>query len=268
MSTLSTENRRAQAGFTLVELAIVLVIVGLLIGGILKGQELIAATRVNSTVSQIKAIDASTYTFNDTFGGKPGDIVSADVKINGCSTENSCVPGITTGLGNGVVSDGSAANNMGAAFTSTAANKTEAESFFVQLGKAELIGGINSSSVIPVMNDTVLGTTLGSGSHFRIAHSGTTDITTPVIAGTTDNSAQYLLIAAEPFTNTVFQGALGIGYKAASSMDIKIDDGKAGTGSVRGIGVVGTGCLSVDSAAGDYRATTSNNCGVAIKIMQ
>jgi prepilin-type N-terminal cleavage/methylation domain-containing protein len=268
MSTLSTENRRAQAGFTLVELAIVLVIVGLLIGGILKGQELIAATRVNSTVSQIKAIDASTYTFNDTFGGKPGDLVNAGTKINGCSANNSCVPGVS-GQGDGTISDGSSSANMGAAFTSVEANKTEAEAFFVQLGKAELIGGINSSSTAPVMNDTVLGTTLGSGSHFRVAHSGTADVTVPIIGGTTDNSSQYLLLSSSSLTGTVGGTYLGISSKAASSLDIKMDDGKPGTGSVRGMSDnATTSCLSADSTTADYKATTSINCGVVVKIMQ
>ena len=49
-------KQTSQAGFTLVELAIVMIIIGLLIAGVLKGQELIANARVTSTVAQIKAI--------------------------------------------------------------------------------------------------------------------------------------------------------------------------------------------------------------------
>jgi prepilin-type N-terminal cleavage/methylation domain-containing protein len=52
-------KQTSQAGFTLVELAIVMIIIGLLIAGVLKGQELIANARVTSTVAQVKAIDAA-----------------------------------------------------------------------------------------------------------------------------------------------------------------------------------------------------------------
>jgi prepilin-type N-terminal cleavage/methylation domain-containing protein len=61
-----TRQPASQAGFTLVELAIVMIIIGLLIAGVLKGQELIANARVTSTVAQVKAIDAAISTFKDT----------------------------------------------------------------------------------------------------------------------------------------------------------------------------------------------------------
>ena len=49
------KNMRAQAGFTLVELAIVMIIIGLLIAGVLKGQALIGNAKVTAQVAQIKA---------------------------------------------------------------------------------------------------------------------------------------------------------------------------------------------------------------------
>ena len=58
-------NRTSQSGFTLVELAIVLMIIGLLIGGILRGQELMENARVTSTIQQTKAYDGATTTFRD-----------------------------------------------------------------------------------------------------------------------------------------------------------------------------------------------------------
>ena len=84
-------------GFTLVELAIVMTIIGLLIGGILKGQELIENARVTATIAQVKSYEAATSTFRDRFDALPGDMPSASTRIAGCNTN--CNPGTAAGQG-------------------------------------------------------------------------------------------------------------------------------------------------------------------------
>jgi len=64
-------------GFTLVELAIVLVIIGLIVGGVLVGQDLVSAARLRSVISDIEKYKTSVYTFKDKYGGYPGDLDSA-----------------------------------------------------------------------------------------------------------------------------------------------------------------------------------------------
>lgn len=64
---------RNQKGFTLVEIAIVMVIIGLLIGGILKGQEMINNAKVKRVVKQADEMRAAVMTFYDKFGQYPGD---------------------------------------------------------------------------------------------------------------------------------------------------------------------------------------------------
>ena len=62
-----------QRGFTLVEIAIVLVIIGLLLGGILKGQELINSARVRNLADTTTGIQAAYYGFIDRYRRIPGD---------------------------------------------------------------------------------------------------------------------------------------------------------------------------------------------------
>lgn len=70
-----------QSGFTLVEIAIVLVIVGLLLGGILKGQELVQNAKVRNIADQQSAIKAAYYAFQDRYRALPGDYVAAGTNI-------------------------------------------------------------------------------------------------------------------------------------------------------------------------------------------
>jgi prepilin-type N-terminal cleavage/methylation domain-containing protein len=76
-----------QSGFTLIEIAIVLVIIGLLLGGILKGQELITGARVRNLISQQDGIKAAFYGFQDRYRAYPGDYTQATVNITG-ATQN------------------------------------------------------------------------------------------------------------------------------------------------------------------------------------
>jgi len=74
---------RKQNGFTLIEIAIVLVIIGLLLGGVLKGQELITSARVRNLISQQDGIKAAYFGFLDRFRALPGDYSQATTNIAG-----------------------------------------------------------------------------------------------------------------------------------------------------------------------------------------
>lgn len=66
-------KRQHRAGFTLVELSIVLVIIGLLVGGVLVGQDLIKAAELKGTISDIRNLQTAFIQFRDKYNCVPGD---------------------------------------------------------------------------------------------------------------------------------------------------------------------------------------------------
>jgi prepilin-type N-terminal cleavage/methylation domain-containing protein len=72
-----------KGGFTLVELALVLVIIGLLITGVLKGEALIQNAKVKKVVNQKDSLTAAFYTYYDRFNYYPGDCNMANVPVQG-----------------------------------------------------------------------------------------------------------------------------------------------------------------------------------------
>ncbi len=80
--------KRAQTGFTLVEIAIVLVIIGLLLGGILKGQEMITQAKIKNVVSDFSGISAAYYGYQDRYRAIPGDDLNAGTRWTGATSGN------------------------------------------------------------------------------------------------------------------------------------------------------------------------------------
>ena len=76
---------KTQQGFTLIEIAIVLVIIGLLLGGVLKGQELITSARVRNLIAHQDGVKAAYFGFLDRYRALPGDYSQATTNIPGCA---------------------------------------------------------------------------------------------------------------------------------------------------------------------------------------
>ena len=87
---------RKTQGFTLVEIAIVLVIIGLLLGGILKGQEMITQAKIKNVIADFSGVSAAYHGYQDRYRAIPGDDPNAD-------TRWTTAPAAKKGNGNGVV---------------------------------------------------------------------------------------------------------------------------------------------------------------------
>ncbi len=94
------KHLKQEEGFTLVELAIVLVIIGLLLGGILKGQAMIENAKLKRVKSDINSIVAAVYSYQDKYGVFPGDDPNDRTSDLGAS---SCTGGNGDGLFNQVI---------------------------------------------------------------------------------------------------------------------------------------------------------------------
>ncbi len=116
----------SQRAFTLVELAIVITIIGLLIGGVLKGQELLDNARMTALHRDLQSYKAGIVTFRDIYKALPGDMRNPDAYIQGCSSS----PCNIAGDGNGRIGPDSGFDN-------------ENNTFWLHLARAGLVSGIN-----------------------------------------------------------------------------------------------------------------------------
>ncbi len=100
---------RKVQGFTLVEIAIVLVIIGLLLGGILKGQEMITQAKIKNVIADFSGVSAAYHGYVDRYRQIPGDdpcagTTNSAISASSCGTTTGRWTGASHGDGNGIVS--------------------------------------------------------------------------------------------------------------------------------------------------------------------
>lgn len=171
---------KKQSGFTLIEIAIVMVIIGLLVGGVLKGQGLIDNAKIKSVVKDMQGMQAAWYGYYDrkrVYGGAQTDYIASNGSSDfwfGARTEGlltgqaaSLVPG-TNALGGfmGIVSSSAYTTFSGPAVCTSVPSK------FAQGIDATLDDGFSSLGVVHaiqgttnLLNETIAGSTPLTGAY-------------------------------------------------------------------------------------------------------
>ncbi|MDD2721768.1 MAG: prepilin-type N-terminal cleavage/methylation domain-containing protein [Gallionella sp.] len=215
--------QKDQAGFTLVELAIVLVIVGLILAAVLKGQEMIVSSRVKSVENDFKGVTTAYYAYMDRYKALPGDDANAAAHA-GTGAKNGDGDGFISGL----------FSTTGSTLASDA--NAESEKFWQHARMAGFLTGSATATLAPPPNNAV-GGVLGVQSQITATGGSTFGMTGNVVC------------------------ASNIPVKIAQAVDIQMDDGDSTTGTIRAGAAATTATTAATSAA--YTASTAPTADTA-----
>lgn len=239
--------RAQEHGFTLVELAIALMVIGLLIGGVLKGQELIENARVTRTIKDISDFSTATMIFRSTYGGLPGDLRRPS-RVPNCN--NPCNLTTFTGvfqLGNG---------RLDALLKSS--------NYWAQLHAAGMISGIESTEPRTDTHYPYSSSYNQYGGYFFAVHVETWKTKGPSFGTPTEalNKNMFLLSDSteeiRPYNTTSANPRATLDVKHLEALDMKMDDGEPLQGMIRTNG----DCVRPDPTNSFlvYNSTATNKC--------
>jgi prepilin-type N-terminal cleavage/methylation domain-containing protein len=242
----------ADAGFSLVELAVVLIIIGVIVAGVLKGQDMIASAKLNGVQTQINAIRVAVNTFQEKYGGLPGDIdPQSETMVPGFATATNTDDGTST-RNNGEIEGVRLSGAAGGAAVS------EATLFWQHLRGANLLSGITIDTTGPGVTTTADALKSQVGGIFSISYDGAFN----GIAG------NWIELGTADAAGTTNGGAL-LSPVQMHSLDVKMDDGLPNTGIVGGrdgtISVTGA-CSTGSSTTSLYATSSSAGCAAYFQL--
>ncbi len=215
MMTHNPQKIAQQRGFTLVELSMVLLVIGLIVGGILVGQSLKVSAGIRSTISQLQQLNAGMNAFLGKYDYLPGDLpVNKNVAFFGGTLATPTIPptGNPALLGNGRF------DLAGALTFGNAGLDGELQDFWLYLSTAKMI---EEHYRDPAAAQPTLGTNYPDT---RMDKGG-------VIAVSEGATNYWLFVGAATTTSDMDMGSgSGMYPEEAFGMDLKLDDGYANSG--------------------------------------
>ncbi|MGH0029957.1 MAG: type II secretion system protein [Myxococcota bacterium] len=239
------EHPPSDRGFTLVEMAIVILVIGLLLSALMLADEYTARARLSQTVSAVQSYASATAIFLDRYSGLPGDLRDASRRIPGCLSAAACdAPSGSPGAGDGVVGlPGAITQHQ----TSGAAAERETVLFWSHLALTGLIGGLAPLSAPDIAwGQTHPAAPVGGGFHVKHADGGLTHPLPgwPPLADQPSGTFVVLQRGIGDDLVPAIPGKQVLRPRDAAWIDRKLDDG----GPVKG-GVVAYGPAAVMGAA-------------------
>jgi type II secretory pathway pseudopilin PulG len=250
MAFMNNTKRHSTTGFTLAELAIVIIIIGLLLVALLKGWAMIEQSRVKAVMAQVKYIDAASAGYFQKYNAMPGDHSDAMAKVTGCTAANSCVNGNGSGQIGVPVADFGQDNQAG----NTALPQVETAMFWKHMVMGDFITDID-----PTANPATPG---WHATHPAAKGFGGYSVLFAVSGGAGQPQGHY--VSLRPVVaGTALAGGSAIKGELAAQIDTAMDDGLATSGAVQS---APNGGLCADDAGNYVTNTFLENCIMIFKL--
>lgn len=117
-----------------------MVVIGLLVGGVLKGQEMILTSKMNKTMKDFTSFQAAHLQFLDTYRSRAGDFPSATTRLMGCDVAAFCQDGDQNGI---IGASGEVARTDQSGNSSP---QVETSMFWKHLALADMVSGVDSAA--------------------------------------------------------------------------------------------------------------------------